>query len=314
MLGIKTQVVTLADYRDIDLRPYAAPFSMEEEELQKELMKYCIRYGTMEKAETVAEGDIVSLRLQGSSPRFMKEAVQVRVGKGLLNRELEQKLLGLPLGQTADLSVDGEAVQVTVLEIRRRIPAPLEDAAVASWGLEGIADVEALRRHIVNSARNQYAEDMGESLALFLSDEVCRLSTFILDEEELEIARKEGHDMALDMLRSGGIDPDTATDEEIQNVTGGRTREEHFAFVEGISMDGVKSTAVGALLMEQEHVPMPTEEAYEEAVTLCAEGMGLSMEEARKVVTLPRFYRQQAGNYFFEKLIAYCKQYLTKED
>lgn len=314
MLGIKTQVVTLADYRDIDLRPYAAPFFMAEEELQKELMKYCTRYGTMEQGETVAEGDIVSLRLQGSSPRFIKDTVQVRVGKGLLSRELEQKLSGLSLGQTADLSADGEAVQVTVLDIRRRIPAPLEDEAVASWGLEDIACVDALRRHIVDSARKQYAEDMGESLALFLSDEVCRLSTFILDEEELEIARKEGHDMAVDMLRSGGLDPDTATDEEIQYVTGGRTREEHFAFVEGISIDGVKSTAVGALLMEQEHAPIPTEAEYEEAVTLCAEGMGLGREEARKIITLPRFYRQQAGNYFFEKLIDYCKQYLTKED
>lgn len=314
MLGIKTQVVTLADYKDIDLRPYAAPFSMEEKELQKELMKYCIRYGTVETADAIAEGDIATLRLQGSSPRFIKDTVQVRVGKGLLNRELEQKLLGLSLGQTADLSADGEAVQVTVLDIRRRIPALPEDETVASWNLEGIADVEALRKSIVNAARNQYAEDMGESLALFLSDEVCRLSTFILDEEELEIARKEGHDMAVDMLRSGGLDPDTATDEEIQYATGGRTREEHFAFVEGISMDGVKSTAVGALLMEQEHAPMPTEEAYEEAVTLCAEGMGLSREEARKIITLPRFYRQQAGNYFFEKLINHCKQYLTKED
>lgn len=314
MLGIKTQVLTLADYRDIDLRPYAAPFSMSEEELQKELMKYCIRYGTMEQAETVLEGDIVSLRLRGSSPRFHKDTVQVRVGKGLLSRELEEKLLGLSLGQTAELTADGEKVQVTVLGIRRPIPAPLEDEAVASWGLKGIANVEALRRHIANSARNQYAEDMGESLALFLSSEVCRLSTFILDEEELEIARKEGHDMALDMLRSAGVDPNTATDEEIQNATGGRTREEHFAFVEEICTGSVKSTAVGALLMEQEHAPIPTEEAYEEAVAQCAEGMGVSMEEARKIIPLPRFYRQQADNYFFEKLIAHCKQYLTKED
>lgn len=314
MLGIKTQVLTLADYRDIDLRPYAAPFSMSKEALEKELIKYRSRYGTMEQAETVAEGDIASLRLQGCSPRFNKDTVQVRVGKGLLSRELEDKLIGLSLEQTVALTADGEEVQVTVLDIRRRILAPLEDAVVASWGLEEVASVEALRQHIVNSACNQYAEDMGESLALFLSDEVCRLSTFILDEEELEIARKEGHDMAADMLRSSGVDPDTATDEEIQQVTGGRTREEHFAFVEGISMDGVKSTAVGALLMEQEHVPIPTEAEYEEAVTLCAEGMGKSREEARNIITLSRFYRQQAGNYFFEKLIAYCKHYLTKED
>lgn len=314
MLGIKTQVLTLADYRDIDLRPYAAPFSMSEEELEKEVTKYRSRYGTMEQAKTVAEGDIVSLRLQGSSPRFNKDTVQVRVGKGLLSHELEEKLIGLSLGQSTELTADGESVQVTVRDIRRCIPAPLEDAVVVSWGLEGIASAEALRQRIVNFARNQYAEDMSESLAIFLSNEVCRLSTFILDEGELEIARKEGRNMAVDMLRSSGVDPDTATDEEIQQATGGRTREEHFAFVEEICLGSVKSTAVGALLMEQEHAPIPTEAEYEEAVTLCAEGMGKSREEARNIVTLPRFYRQQADNYFFEKLIAYCKQYLTKEN
>lgn len=311
MLGIKSKVLTLADYREVDLSTVAAPFSMEKEELDKELTKYRSRYGTMATANTVAEGDIVTLRLQGNSPRFRKESVQVRVGKGLLDRELEEKLVGLSPKETALLSVANETVQVTVLDIRRRRLAPLTDEAVAGWGLEDISTVEELKASIIDHARKEYVVDMAEALAVYLTEEVCRRSAFALDESELEAARQEGHAMAVDMLRSSGLNPDTATDEEVQAVTGRRTKQEHFDFVEGLCMDGVKSDAIGALLMEQEQAPLPTEDAYEKALNECAEGMGLSLEEAKNVLTRSRFYRQRAANYFFEKLEAYCKEYLT---
>lgn len=311
MLGIESRVLTLAEYKEVDLSAVAAPFSMGEEELTKEMEKLRSRYGTMEAVETIETGDIVTLKLQGESPRFNKASVQVRVGKGLLDRELEEKLVGLSLQETVSLTTAGEPVEVTVLDIRRRQLAPLTDEAVATWGLEDISTVEGLKASIISKKRNQYVEDMSEALAVYLNEEVCRRSTFALDEGELETARQEGHSMAVDMLRSSGLNPDTATDEEVQAVTGGRTRQEHFAFVETLCMEGVKSDAIGALLMEQEQVPLPTEEAYEKALSECAEGMGLSLEEAKKVLTHSRFYRQTAANYLFFKLEAYCKAYLT---
>lgn len=314
MMDIKSQVLSLADYREIDLRPYAPPFTMEEAEIQEGLLRLCSRHGRMLPADSIQPDDFVTLRLQGESPRFNKESIQLRVGKGLLSSELEQGLVGLQRDETAELRVGDECVTVTVLEIRRRQLPELTDENVASWQLEGIATVAQLRQSVVDKAKAQYVEDMTESLTVFLDEELCRRSSFELDEGELEATRQEGHEMARDMLRSAGLDPDHATDDEVRQVTGGRSREEHFTFLEELMMDGLKGTAVGALLMEQEGIQPPTEEAYQAALQESAEGMGLSLEQAAQVLTRPRFWRQTAANYLFNKMEAYVKDYLTKEN
>lgn len=314
MMDIKSKVVSLADYREIDLRPYAPPFTMDEEEMEAALLRLRSRHGKMVPAQSIQADDFVTLRLQGGSPRFNKESIQLRVGKGLLDRELEAQLPGLCPGEERALCVGGETVTVTVRDVQRRELPELTDENVAAWQLEGIATVAQLRESVVEKARAQYVEDMTEALTVFLDEELCRRSTFQLDEDELSQTRREGHEMARDMLRSAGLDPDTATDDEVRSVTGGRSREEHFSFLEELMMDGLKGTAVGALLMEQENAPAPTEEDYQKALQECAEGMSLSLEQAEQVLTRSRFYRQTAANYLFGKMEVYVKDYLTKEN
>lgn len=92
----------------------------------------------------------------------------------------------------------------------------LTDEVVASWQDEGVTTVEQLRRRIIENAKARYVEDMTESLAVFLSDELCKRCTFTLDEDELAQTRQEGREMAADMLRSGGLDPEQATDDEVR--------------------------------------------------------------------------------------------------
>lgn len=314
MMDIKSKVVSLADYREIDLRPYAPPFTMDEEEMEAALLRLRSRHGKMVPAQSIQADDFVTLRLQGGSPRFNKESIQLRVGKGLLDRELEAQLPGLCPGEERTLCVGGETVTVTVRDVQRRELPELTDENVAAWQLEGISTVAQLRESVVDKARAQYVEDMTEALTVFLDEELCRRSTFQLDGDELAQTRREGHEMARDMLRSAGLDPDTATDDEVRSVTGGRSREEHFTFLEELMMDGLKGTAVGALLMEQENAPVPTEEDYQKALQECAEGMSLSLEQAEQVLTRSRFYRQTAANYLFGKMEVYVKDYLTKEN
>lgn len=314
MMDIKSKVLTLADYREIDLRPYAPPFTMDEEEMEAALLRLRSRHGRMAPAGSIQPDDFATLRLQGESPRFQKDAIQLRVGKGLLDKELEAQLTGLCPGDERTLRTGGEDVTVTVLEVQRRELLELTDETVAAWQLEDAATVAQLRASVEKKARAQYVEDMTEPLAVTLSEEFCRRCTYELDGDELAQTRQEGRDMARDMLRSSGLDPDSATDDEVRQVTGGRSREEHFAYLEELMMDGVKSAAVGALLMEREKAPVPTEEDYQKALNECAEGMGLTLEQAGQVLTRPRFQRQTAANYLFDKLEAYVKDYLTKEN
>lgn len=79
-------------------------------------------------------------------------------------------------------------------------------------------------------------------------------------------------------------------------------------------MDGVKSAAVGARMMEDDGAQPPTQQVYQAALQECAEGMGVSLEQAQQILTRPRFNRQHTANYMFTKLEAYVKNYLTKEN
>lgn len=92
----------------------------------------------------------------------------------------------------------------------------------------------------------------------------------------------------------------------------GRTKQEHYDFLRELSVQGLKSAAIGALAMARDGVTV-TEVQYREAVQYTADGMGLSLEDAAKVLTWPKFLRQTAGNYHFEEIIQYVKNYLKQE-
>ena len=213
----------------------------------------------------------------------------------------EEKTVALPEGKAT----------VCVLAIQRRVLPPLTDETVGMLGMEGVETVEALKAQIVSEARAQYVEDMAEAVAVELSNEANERSTFELDDDERKEVLKEGRDMANDMLASAGLDPKTCTDEQVLAVAG-RTKREHYDFLETLSVDGLKSTVLGAILMERDGEPI-REGEYEKAVQECAEGMGISEEQAKAVITYPKFLRSRAANYQFEAIVTFVKDYLERK-
>ena len=122
----------------------------------------------------------------------------------------------------------------------------------------------------------------------------------------------EGREMAADMLRGAGLDPDTADDEAVRAASG-RTRQEHFDFLQELSVDGLKSAAIGARQMAQDGVTV-TEADYQKTVASNAEGLGVSVEEAARIMPWPKYLRQTAANYNFDIIVAFAKAWLNKED
>jgi hypothetical protein len=117
--------------------------------------------------------------------------------------------------------------------------------------------------------------------------------------------------MADDMLASAGLDPKNCTDEQVLAVAG-RTKQEHYDFLDAISVDGLKTSVLGELLMQRDGETI-REGEYEKAVQECAEGMGISEEQAKTVITVPKFLRSRAANYQFEAIIAFVKEYLERK-
>lgn len=307
-----SKALEICDYRTLDPGRFAAPFTMDEEALKVSLERLRSRRGKITETDRVEKDDFVRLDCESDTPGYQKKDLDVRVGRGLFSPELEQGILGMAAGETRTLDLPAAAVKVTVRSISRRILPPLTDEAAASWGMEGVSTVDDLIRSVKEAARDRYIEDTAEAVAVELSGLVNAGSRFKLDPGEIGAVCAEGRRMAEDMLRSAGLDPETADDEAVRSVTG-RTKQEHYDFLRLLFIEELKSAAVGAVYMEQEGAEV-TREQYRKAVLECSEGMGLTEEEAGKILTWPRFLRQTAATYLFEKIIDYVINYLKQEE
>ena len=307
----KSKAITVCDFRSLDPGKYAPPFEMTEEERNDKIRKCLMRHAELCDAEIVETDDFVTLDASSDVPKFRKKAITVRVGKGLFSKALEDAIVGMTRGEEKTLALpEGKAV-VRILAIQRRVLPPLTDETVRLLGMDGIKTVAALKAQIVSEARAQYVEDMAEAVAVELSNEANERSTFELDEDERNEVLKEGRAMANDMLASAGLDPETCTDEQVLAVAG-RTKQEHYDFLDAISVDGLKTSVLGELLMQRDGETI-REGEYEKAVQECAEGMGISEDQAKTIVTVPKFLRSRAANYQFEAIIAFVKEYLERK-
>ena len=307
----RSKAITVCDFRTLDPGKYAPPFEMTEEELDEKVKKLLLRHAELRDAETVEPDDFVTLDTLSDVPKFRKKAITVRVGKGLFSKALEDAIVGMAQGEEKTVALpEGKAV-VQILAIQRRVLPKLSDETVRSLGMDGIETVEALKAQIVSETRAQYVEDMAEAVAVELSNEANAMSTFEIDEDEQNEVKSEGRAMADDMLASAGLDPKTCTDEQVLAVAG-RTKQEHYDFLDAISVDGLKTSVLGELLMQRDGETI-REGEYEKAVQECAEGMGISEEQAKSVITVPKFLRSRAANYQFEAIIAFVKEYLERK-
>ena len=308
----RSKVLDLYDIRQIDVSEFIDPFAMDEDELNAELDRIRSRRGVMVDAERVEPDDFVRLDCRSGTPKFQKTSLELRVGKGLFSRELEAAMIGMEPGETKTVTLSDAEAEVTIRSIRRRILPALTDELVASWDLDGVHSVEDLKKDLYAKAKGQYVEEVAEPLAAALSQAVNERSRFELDPEEVLAVEAEGREMAADMLRSAGVDPETADDEAVRAVAG-RTKAEHFEFLRYLSVDGLKSAAIGAAQMKAEGASV-TEEDYHKALAYNAEGLGVSVEEAARIMPWPKFLRQTAANNNFEKIVAFAKAWLNKED
>ena len=308
----RSRVLDLYDINRIDVSEFVDPFVMEDGELEAELDRLRIRRSVLVDADQVEPDDFVRLDCRSGTPKFQKTGLELRVGKGLFSRELESAILGMRAGETRTVALPEAEAEVTICGIRRRVLPVLSDETVASWGLEGIRTVEALKRELRAKAKARYVEELAEPLAAAISTAVNERSRFALDPEELRAVEAEGREMAADMLRGAGLDPETADDEAVRAVSG-RTKQEHFDFLQELSVDGLKSTAIGARQMAQDGLTV-TEADYRRAVASNAKGLGVSVEEAARIMPWPKYLRQTAANYNFDIIVAFAKAWLNKED
>lgn len=227
---MKSKINVLADYTRAEF-PREVDLSCPEEYLRKKLRAVTRGHKRTEKAEVIEKGDAVVLAVESELPRFNRPVVQVAVGSGMYDKELEEQLVGRTVGETFVAQVQGKPVTVTVKQASRTVFPDPTDGMVAEYaasqeGMEDVKTVADFRRW----AQKQYQDEKRQE-ALYGGMEACMdyvltHSDWEFDEEELAGMVEQELDYQREAMRQEeGLDFDAMSDGDIRRVYGVESRE-----------------------------------------------------------------------------------------
>lgn len=310
MYDLKSKVIDIYDFKNIDLHEIVEPFQLEEADIDDEIERLRKKNAVSAEAETVEAGDIVEISCKSESSRFNKDKVSLKVGLGLFSKQIESQLRGMKTGETASVSEKSGTVEVKILKVTRTVLPELTDKNVSKWGLEKVKNVAGLRSYIISSLKQQYIADVAESYAIYIQNLANEKSVFELDSEELEDQKKAGEKMALEMIKSQGFDPDTITEDEAQEILG-KTKAEHIEFLKDSFVSSFKSGLVGLALMEQKGLVL-TADDHNKSLQEYMLATGADMDEAKKVITFDKFIIGQGADKYLDEVEGHVKEYLAR--
>lgn len=310
MNRFKSKVIKVFDYKKVSLNEVVKGFQLSKEDLEEELLKIQKQYASIKDVDTIKKDDFVILNCSSNNPKFNKSNINVKIGLGLFNKELESKLIGSNLHECKEFIIQNDQVRVTIESIKRKELPELTDQNISSFHIDGIRTIKQLKEKIYTERCNEYVEEMSESIALYIGEKVVSRSQFELDEKEIEMQKQVGIKMAKDMIASSGYDPNTIDEKSMLEISG-RTKNEHFKFVSDIFVSSFKSALIGFKQMKDDNYQLP-ENGYEQAIALYLEGIGGTREEAQKELTYEKYLLQQAGEYNFNQIESYVKKYLKE--
>ena len=227
---MQSRINVLADYTGAEF-PREVDLTCPEEYLRKKLRAVARGRKRTEKAEVVEKGDAVVLAVESGLPRFNRPMVQVAVGSGMYDRELEEQLVGRAVGGTFTAQVQGKPVTVTVKQAARTVFPEPTDGMVAEYaasqeGMEDVKTVADYRRW----AQKQYQDEKRQE-ALYGGMDACinyvlTHSDWEFDEEELSGMVEQELDYQREaMKQEEDLDFDAMSDGDIRRMYGVESRE-----------------------------------------------------------------------------------------
>lgn len=202
-LTLKSQALEIYDYHQADISRFLTGFTPDEAQLEKDMQRQLRRYGKTVNVDSVEPGDTAVLRCRSDKARFNRESVTLIVGKGLLDRTLEQNLLGMAPGQCRRLESSEGPVEVELLSATRSQLPDRTDEAIAALGIEGIRTVNDLRlRCLQKQIEGFLLEDENPDMAAaFVWQEVANNSRFQRDDEEVALMDRRAEKRLEEMRR-----------------------------------------------------------------------------------------------------------------
>lgn len=188
-ITLKSRVLEIYDYRQVDISQFLTGFTPDEGRLEKDMNRWLRRYGKTVAAAKLENGDTAVLGCCSEKPRFNKSSVNVPVGKGLFDKELEKQMLGMAPGESRTLSTGDAEVEITLLSASRTVLPARTDEAIAALGVEGVASLKDLRTLCLQRQVEGFLleDENPDMAAAYVWQKVAKNSRFERDEEECRL-------------------------------------------------------------------------------------------------------------------------------
>lgn len=284
-LILKSKLIKICDYREVDLSRFAVPLTPDIARYERDLNNFLRRYAKKEEACDVAADDMVMLSCSSDNKKFQREHIALRVGLGLFSREFEQKLIGMRMGETKEITVSADAVTVTAEKILREVLPELTDELAAAIGIDGIKTAEDIRTYCRFKQYDDALEETADDACAHLANRVINASEFDLDQDELETTKQ---------FIAG-----------IMNF-GAAQNEEFPVSVDKMSESALKSAVCG------QSIKTLTDEDYEEYLRKKSVALNCSIEAAREKYGMTQYIIDEYNSVFMDTLEAYVYRRLKE--
>jgi hypothetical protein len=218
-LIMKSKVIELFDYRQIPI-PEIVYLEGVNEAIDIEVRHLLKKYKYTCAVDVIEAGDIVSLNLTSPESRYNKSGICLNVGKLLFDKELENQLPGLRVGQATTLVIEGKPVNVQVISARRTVYPPLTDEIVSKEMIsikEPRSDIKTVEQYmdmlhgnILRSLEKEKRKELLQKAVTY----VINHSTWQFDFNEEQELFKFAMSMLNKQLAEDGMDMDTMSDED----------------------------------------------------------------------------------------------------
>lgn len=310
---MRSRIHKLKSYTDVDFSAYKQPFRLDEAAIEKEFQR--IRNKKLRWADgTVAgKGDAAVCRLESKNPRFNKASMQIAVGAGMLPKPIEQAVLGLQVGSTVTVTVNDQAVHITLLSVKNKLLPELSDTLIAEAGMEGVQTVAQLRAKLEKEQREKAADAISYDARVHVLDTVLQDTEFILDKEDWK------NMVSLSMARNAvlcqqdGMDIHTMTEQDFNGRIPARNYEGVVALVQDNAWETLCNHLLGKYYAEQDGYA-PTQESYESYIAEYVQFWRVSDENARQSNPYNYYEAMEYVSYFVGKVSKFVKENIFTEE
>lgn len=297
----------------VDISQFQKRFVVDEKVIQTALNRLVNKHISWSEGEAAKAGDVVTCSMESNLEKFNRQNMQLTLGIGLFDKEVEKALVGAKAGEKIDLLKDGEKVEIQVLSVRNKYVPQLTDEMVQELALPGVDTVEGYRQHLVEAQKKEQYNDDSYEAYRYVIRTVLERSDIVIKEADWQ----QDVNWQLHKTRTYCVDEGLVLEEMKDSDWDGKVPvKSYFEFVAMLQKSAWESVAMMVLGYEeaQKQGYAPSQQEYETFLDEMVTGWGGKREMYAEATPFEFFEAFSYGNVYYRLVDEYLKKNFYLED